>query len=183
MKKTTETVLKEVEKVLESALQKNDFEQLAGRVKKAQRLFIAGEGRSGLVGKMIAMRLMHGGYEVYVTGETITPSIRQGDLLMVLSGSGKTGSLVSMAETAKKTGAEIVSFTTDDTSPAAGQSDQIITVPAATKYRREDEPETIQPLGNQFDQSLHLLLDAFIIYMEGQNAENNSWKDRHANLE
>jgi 6-phospho-3-hexuloisomerase len=183
MKKTVETVVKEVDQVLKSSLEGNDFDELAERIKNAKRLFIAGEGRSGLVGKMIAMRLMHGGYEVYVTGETITPSITDGDLLMVLSGSGKTGNLVAMAETAGKTGAQIVSFTTDSTSPAAEKSDQVITIPAATKYRRAEEPKTIQPLGNQFDQSLHLLLDAFIIYLEGSNGEHSDWKNRHANLE
>ncbi|SDO02926.1 6-phospho-3-hexuloisomerase [Alkalicoccus daliensis] len=184
MKEISSAVIKEVAQVVERSLENNDFVKLAERTAQAKRIFIAGEGRSGLVGKMIAMRLMHGGYHVYVTGETITPSIEKGDLLFILSGSGTTGSLASMGTTAAKTGAEVVSFTTDPDSPIAASSDQVIRVPAATKYRRENEPATIQPLGNQFDQSLHLLLDAFIIYLSKQQEDNHdSWKNRHANLE
>lgn len=185
MKDTTNTIIKEVTEVLERSMEYNDFEALAQKTLQANRIFIAGEGRSGLVGKMIAMRFMHGGYNVYVTGETITPSIDKGDLLFVLSGSGKTKSLVSMIETAGKAGADAVSFTTDPESPIASASEQVIRVYAATKYRKENEPPTIQPLGNQFDQSLHLLLDAFIIYLSMHNNEGDheSWRGRHANLE
>jgi len=58
-------------------------------------------------------------------------------------------------------------------------------VPAATKKRRPEEPNTIQPLGNQFDQSVHLLLDSIIIHAlhEGEKADYNQMTNRHANLE
>ncbi|MFB5664324.1 6-phospho-3-hexuloisomerase [Alteribacillus sp. HJP-4] len=185
MKETVQTVLKEVEEVLERSVEDSSFSALADLVKSAPRIFIAGEGRSGLVGKMIAMRLMHSGFTVYVTGETITPSIQKNDLLMILSGSGKTGNLVKMADTAKQEGASIACFTTDPASPLAENSHHTVEVKAATKYRREGEPPTIQPLGNQFDQSLHLLLDAFIIHLlKGSPAQSNdSLAKRHANLE
>src|SRR5512146_3235565 len=38
---------------------------------EARRVFAAGEGRSGLVARALAMRLRHLGRESYVTGETI----------------------------------------------------------------------------------------------------------------
>jgi len=37
-----------------------------------------GVGRSGLIGRAFAMRLMHLGFEVYVLGETITPAVEKG---------------------------------------------------------------------------------------------------------
>ena len=44
------------------------------------------------------MRLMHLGFHVYVMGETITPSIGKGDLIIALSGSGTTKLVVTAAE-------------------------------------------------------------------------------------
>ena len=38
---------------------------------------------------MVAMRLMHVGFEAHVVGEATTPSIAEGDRLMVFSGSGE----------------------------------------------------------------------------------------------
>ena len=37
-----------------------------------------GAGRSGLVAKAFAMRLMHLGLEAFVVGETITPALNKG---------------------------------------------------------------------------------------------------------
>jgi 6-phospho-3-hexuloisomerase len=50
---------------------------------------------------MAAMRFMHLGYTVFIVGETNTPAILEGDLLLVASGSGTTSSVVSSAEKAK----------------------------------------------------------------------------------
>ncbi|QYO62744.1 hypothetical protein [Leptolyngbya sp. 7M] len=58
------------------------LEQLAQTITVANRIFVFGGGRSGLVMRMTAMRLMHLGCQVYVVGETITPSIARGDLLI-----------------------------------------------------------------------------------------------------
>jgi 6-phospho-3-hexuloisomerase len=44
---------------------------------------------------------MHLGYTVFIVGETNTPAILEGDLLLVASGSGTTSSVVSSAEKAK----------------------------------------------------------------------------------
>ena len=86
MKSIINTVVEEISTVL-SKVNEEEAIALSEELKKAKRIFISGEGRSGLMGKAIAMRLMHGGFHVYVTGETITPSIAVGDLLIAISGS------------------------------------------------------------------------------------------------
>ncbi|MFZ4454123.1 6-phospho-3-hexuloisomerase [Salibacterium aidingense] len=182
------SILDKVSTEIQTVLENINTEQLSSAAEKLNnngRIFVLGEGRSGLAGKMFAMRLMHGGYEVYVVGETITPSIQQGDTLIVLSGSGKTAGLLNAAEKAKETGAYVLLFSTDPVSPLAQVSNETIKIPAATKYRKKEEPDTIQPLGNQFDQSLHLLLDAFVIYAQEHTGTetNNDYFARHSNLE
>lgn len=183
MDKTISTVANEISLVLAN-VNREEAVALADNLKKAKRIFVSGEGRSGLMGKAFAMRLMHGGFHVYVIGETITPSIDEGDLLITISGSGSTGSLFQFANKAKEVGATNFLVTTNKDSKFAEICDAVLTVPAATKYRHPSEPVTIQPLGNQFDQSVHLLLDAIIIYSLSDNKDmNEELKKRHANLE
>lgn len=183
MKTIINTVVNEITSVLANVREKEAI-SLSQYLRAAKRVFITGEGRSGLMGKAIAMRLMHGGYTVYVIGETITPSIEKDDLLVAISGSGSTGAILQFATKAKEVGARVFLVTTNKDSKIASVSDGVLVIPAATKYRLPDEPLTIQPLGNQFDQAVHLLLDAVIISTLQVNDDvNNEMSKRHANLE
>ncbi|UCZ53860.1 6-phospho-3-hexuloisomerase [Bacillus shivajii] len=185
MKSTIQQVANEVSEVL-SNLEETEALRVSEELLKAKRIFVLGEGRSGLMGKAFAMRLMHADFNVYVVGETITPSIQSGDLLVAISGSGTTGQIVEFANKAKEVGAKVLAVTTNRKSPLAELSEVTLRVPAATKHRPPDEPDTIQPLGNQFDQSLHLLLDAIIIFTINKSKGNDfhqEMKNRHSNLE
>ena len=66
-------------------------EKMTEMLDSAKRIFVSGAGRSKLVGNFFAMRLVHGGYDVSVVGEIVTPSIKNGDLLIIISGSGENG--------------------------------------------------------------------------------------------
>ncbi|MEQ6376724.1 6-phospho-3-hexuloisomerase [Bacillaceae bacterium S4-13-56] len=184
MRNEIEAIASEVREVLQR-VNPEQTEQLAGELDKAQRIFMAGTGRSGLVGKMIAMRLMHIGYQVFVVGETITPSIESDDLLLVISGSGSTRTLKCYADQAKSIGAKVALVTTNENSPIGELSICNVFIPAATKKRLANEPNTIQPLGSQFDQSAHLLLDAVVVYLlkKQDRKDDSSLNKQHANLE
>ncbi|NYT16420.1 MAG: SIS domain-containing protein [Methanomicrobiales archaeon] len=77
----------------------------------ARRVYVAGAGRSGLVSRTFAMRLMHIGFESYVIGETITPAFSAGDTLVAFSGSGETNSIFDICETAKELGGRLCLIT------------------------------------------------------------------------
>src|SRR5699024_12293656 len=111
-------------------------------------------------GKMVGMRLMHSGYSVYIVGETITPSLESEDLLLLISGSGGTKSLMNYASKAKEINATVAIVTTNKDSTIGNESDYRIHIPAATKKRLPEEPDTMRPLGSQLDQSTHLLQEA-----------------------
>ena len=66
-----------------------------------RKVLIIGAGRSGLVGKAFAMRLMHMGFNVYVLGDTIVPALNSGDMVIAISGSGRTKLVVTASEVAK----------------------------------------------------------------------------------
>jgi len=167
-----------------SKIDEKEMIAVSKAIQQASRIFVTGEGRSGLMGKAFAMRLMHGGYNVYVVGETITPNIEKDDLLVAISGSGTTGTIYDVVKKSKEIGTNVVLITTNPKSKIGQISDMILKVPAATKHRFEEEPSTIQPLGNQFDQSIHLLLDGIIIYsLQDKGKTNAEMVKKHANLE
>ncbi|WLD93335.1 6-phospho-3-hexuloisomerase [Alkalihalobacillus sp. AL-G] len=185
MKSIITTISAEITEVL-SNVDELEAVHLSEKIQNAKRIFVSGTGRSGLIGKVFAMRLMQGGYPVYVVGETITPSISSDDLLIVISGSGSTGSLLQFGTKAKEVGADLFLVTTNPNSQIADLSDGCLVIRAATKHRKPEEPETIQPLGSQFDQSAHLILDAIVVHLlknEKDGHETNQLNQRHANLE
>src|SRR5699024_8008886 len=101
MKEKINTIAGEIQEVL-GEINEQEAINLAEAIQKANRIFIAGTGRSGLVGKMVGMRLMHSGYSVYIVGETITPSLESEDLLLLISGSGGRKSLKNYESKEKK---------------------------------------------------------------------------------
>lgn len=128
------------------------------------------------------MRLMHSGCEVYVIDETITPSLAKGDRLMIISGSGNSARIRDMAKKGESEGYRIWLVTANGEALRETWCEGGILIPAATRNRKPREPETIQPLGNQFDQSAHLLLDAAVIDGPASGLDHQSLKDRHSNL-
>ena len=108
-------VLAENQRVLQ-AVSSPAIAQFLQAIPTAKRIFVEGEGRSGLAMRMAAMRLMHLGLQDYVVGETIAPSIRSGDLLIACSGSGETEGVVAIATKAKAIGACVVAVTTQSES-------------------------------------------------------------------
>ncbi|MGO4585101.1 6-phospho-3-hexuloisomerase [Arthrobacter sp. 2RAF6] len=147
------------------------------------RTFVAGAGRSGLVLRMAAMRLMHLGFDVHIAGDTTTPAIRSGDLLLLASGSGKTSGVVRAAETASKAGARIAVYTTNAASPLAELADVVVVIPAAQKT---DHGSTLsrQYSGSLFEQVLFLASEAVFQTLWDNDATpaEELWL-RHANLE
>jgi 6-phospho-3-hexuloisomerase len=156
---------------------------LTAHIGLADRIFVAGAGRSGLVLRMAAMRLMHLGRTVHVAGDTTTPAISSGDLLLVASGSGTTSGVVRAAETAARAGARIAAFTTNQGSPLAGLSDILVLIPAAQKTDHGSSLSR-QYSGSLFEQALFLATESVFqtLWDDADEPAEQLWL-RHANLE
>jgi 6-phospho-3-hexuloisomerase len=162
------------------------IDDMADAIADAKRIFVAGAGRSGFVARAFANRLAHVGYVVHFVGEVTTPPIGAGDLLIINSGSGKTKSLVTMAESAKKIGADIATVTIFPENTIGSMSKAVIKLPATTNlYVSEGEQvEILQPMGNIYEQLSFIVLDTVstkLIKATGQVDKELSV--RHANLE
>jgi 6-phospho-3-hexuloisomerase len=181
-----DTYMEQIAGELQRTLQlipEDHVKQLADKLLQAERVFVAGSGRSGLMMRAFAMRLMHLGLTVYVVGETVTPGIAAEDLLVIGSGSGETKSLASMAGKAKNVGADIALVTIVPESTIGQLAHVVVPVPAATKDSN-DERSSVQPMGSLFEQSLLLILDAIILrIMAVTKLDGPAMFGRHANLE
>ncbi|HEU4668695.1 MAG TPA: 6-phospho-3-hexuloisomerase [Arthrobacter sp.] len=175
-------LLEEVGGVLNS-VDPAEVAALVTELRLADRIFVTGAGRSGLVLKMAAMRLMHLGLTVHVVGETTAPAIRAGDLLLAASGSGTTAGVVKAAETAVAQGARVAAYTTNSGSPLAAAAAAVVLIPAAQKTDH-GSPVTRQYSGSLFEQVLFATTEAVFqsLWDEDAAAPEDLWQ-RHANLE
>lgn len=176
-------IIEELERTAHQ-LTDEEAEKLVNQIIEAKKVFVAGAGRSGLMAKSFAMRMMHMGVDSFVVGETITPSLEKDDILIVGSGSGETKSLVSMAQKAKDIGASVALITIAPDSTIGRLADITIKIPAQAKSESSGEKVTIQPMGSLFEQSLLLFFDAVILrFMNKKGLDSQTMYGKHANLE
>ena len=160
---------------------------------KKSKVLVMGAGRSCLVGKAFAMRLLHMGFNSYVLGETIVPSITKGDLAIAISGSGRTQLIVDAADAAKKVGSKVIALTTYPDSPLGSIADMVVKIPGRSKISKMDDyfarqilglHEPLAPLGTLFEDTTMIFLDG-IVYslMTKLNISEDEMRSRHANIE
>ncbi len=104
-----------------------DFMRL---VQETNNLFFLGIGRSGLANKMGAMRAIQieiPGKNIYVAGETVTPSAKINDLAIVASSSGESAS--NLAMNYKAHGAKLVLLGSRKASSIGAIADVFIHLP------------------------------------------------------
>jgi 6-phospho-3-hexuloisomerase len=165
-------------------ISENEAEKLVNKILESKKIFVAGAGRSGFMGKSFAMRMMHMGIDAYVVGETVTANLEKDDLLIIGSGSGETKTLVSIAEKAKSIGGTIAAVTINPESTIGQLADIVVKLPGAPKDQSDGDYKTIQPMGSLFEQTMLLFYDVLILrFMEKKGLDSNKMYGKHANLE
>ncbi|MBL1263371.1 6-phospho-3-hexuloisomerase [Candidatus Methylomicrobium oryzae] len=155
-------------------------QRLTQMLDNAKRIFVSGAGRSKLVGNFFAMRLVHAGYDVSVVGEIVTPSIKSGDLLIIISGSGETEQLIAFTKSAKKVGADIVLISAKSSSTIGDMADAVFQIGQAEQYGKV----VGMPMGTVFELSTLFFLEATISHIiHEKGIPEEVMRERHANLE
>lgn len=176
-----QTIISELERSALN-LQGDSIAKMIRKIREHDRIFVYGTGRSGLMLKAFAMRLMQIGLNVFVVGETTTPSIHKGDLLIVASASGETASVCMTAESALKQGADLAVIASNPDSTLGKIQYPDIIIESATKFSRSKA--SIQPLGSLFEQMLLIVSDTIVLEMSReQQGSNEDMARRHASLE
>ncbi len=185
-------------KGVERTLSRTSQSQVEGMINmmlwaKYKRILIIGVGRSGLIGRAFAMRLMHLDFDVYVMGETITPAIGKGDLIIAISGSGTTKLAVTAAEIGKEVGAKIIAVTSHPDSDLGKISDHVVQIRGRTKIAKERDyflrqltgvHEPLAPLGTIFELSAMIFFDSLIAELiQRLGKSEGELKKKHATIE
>lgn len=155
-------------------------EQMTAMFDSARRIFISGAGRSKLVGNFLGMRLMHSGYDVSMVGEIVTPSIKGGDLLIIISGSGETEQLVAFTNKARSVGARIVLICSRAESTIGDMADGVFQI------GKDDSYKTVKgmPMGTVFELSTLCFLEAVVSHLIWEKGiAEEEMRERHANME
>ncbi len=166
---------------------------------KAKRIYVAGAGRSGLIARAFAMRLLHLGYDVYVVGETVTPALAPGDTMVVFSGSGETVSMATICATVKGLGGTICLITASPESKISKIADCVVNLGDLTGYYHGDQTSyeirqmtgkyrstssAFAPLGTLFETLALIFSDAVIsALMEAKKEDPGELKGRLTNME
>ena len=157
-------------------------ERLVEAVRSARRVYLAGEGRSGLVARTFAMRLVHLGMTSYVCGDTVTPAIEPGDLAITCSASGETSITVHRAKRSHEAGAAVAAITAVSGTPLGAAADIEVVLPAPTKHG--GGRPSCQFGSTLFEQVLLIYLDAVVLLLQQRaGASYDAMAAKHANLE
>jgi len=143
----------------------------------SENVFVYGSGRSGLVGRTFAMRLMQLGLNSFFIGETITPAVKDNDCVFFVSKTGETQTAIQAAGiVAERVDADIIVLTASPKSTLANYADVIITLEVP-----EDKKDTyLAPLGTVFEDSAIIFLDGFVsILMDQLDEDEEGMKYRH----
>lgn len=114
------------------------------------RVFFSGQGRSGLSAAMAAMRFMHIGHKAHFCGDVTSPSVRRGDVMVIISGSGETPTSVNFGRIANSEDAHLIVITQRPHSTLAQLADTVLPVPIDFSF---------QLGGNLFEVTTLILLD------------------------
>jgi 6-phospho-3-hexuloisomerase len=182
-------------RTIADSISDEDVEKLINEILNARRIYVMGAGRSGLVAKAFAMRLMHLGLQAFVVGETITPALNTGDVMVIFSGSGRTKTVADIAETGKEIGAHICLITANADSRIGKIADCIVIIEQHRDDVEDDamefeirqmmgEHKSFAPLGTLFETTSMIFGDAVISrLMEITKTDETALKNRHVNLE
>ncbi len=168
-------LLKEIEKILGSD-HKENVGEVINLIGKSDNIFVYGVGRSGLVAKAFAIRLVQLGVSVYFVGDIATPIVDDKSLVLIISATGETMSAIQTANICRRVGAKVVVITGKASSKLAHAANVIF--PLATETT--DESRKLAPLGTLFEDAAMILLDGVIAeLMEKMGQDDKKMRSRH----
>ncbi len=175
MKESTEYIVKMVAQTLENEIEGTD--EFVDAIIGARKVFIYGVGRSGLIAKAFAIRLVQMGLEVYFVGETVTPIVEEGHLVVIVSHTGETMSAVQTANIVRRVGARVITITANAHSKLASASNVVILIHPP----KDEDRRRLAPLGTLFEDATLIYLDSIVArLMEKLGQGEGSMRKRHA---
>lgn len=169
-------ILNNIKKTLDGIPDKA-VSDLIDSILTARSIFIYGVGRSGLSGKMFAVRLVQLGLDVHFVGDMTTPIVGEEDISIIISNTGETMSIVQTANISRRMGCRVIGITSDSNSKLSHASNTLISL----SVPRNGEKIVYAPLGTLFEDSVILFFDSIIpLIMEKLKESESDMRQRHA---
>lgn len=162
-----------------AAVDQGQLDALAQAIVDAKRIYIAGWGRAGNCIRILGMDCSQMGLTAHICGDNTTPSIHEGDLLVVGSGSGNTKTIALMAQQAKDHGAKLALISGNAESTIGKIADLNVVIPR--KKQAEDAPTMS---GGSFYHAMMAVCDLLRVYVcDMLGITNEDIHYNHNNLE
>lgn len=146
-------------------------------LRNAPATFVYGAGRSGIIGRAFAMRLVQTGLVAYVIGESVTPIVHHGDAVFILSNRGESNSALQTANIVRREGAKLIVVTAKATSKLAHASSILLPL----DFPEDPLRPKFAPLGTLFESAALRLTDALVAEILAARGETeDSMRRRHA---
>lgn len=153
--------------------------EMVNSLLSAKKIFLYGVGRSGLVAKAFAIRLVQLGLNVFFIGESNTPMVEEDAVVLIISNTGQTMSAVQTSNITRRIGAKVFAMTSNPHSKLAQAASTHIRI--AGNVPNGEEKMKYAPLGTIFEEASALLLDAVVtVLMKRLNETDQSMRKRHA---
>ena len=192
--KFTKAIVEEHEAVF-AQLDMKQLKTFIDAIISAKHIFVHGTGREGISMRGFAMRLAHLGKPTYWLMDDTTIGMHQDDLFIICDGRGDVGIHRRIVQQATKTGAKIAMITAlPEGNLAKNYADYILfvhsTVYMDEKHAEKDAPKqhdtvpTEQPMGNQYEQHIYLLMDIIAILLKDElGLSYDDMEANHRNIE
>ncbi|HTY47015.1 MAG TPA: 6-phospho-3-hexuloisomerase [Methanomassiliicoccales archaeon] len=176
MRESSAYIISEVQRALER-VDDRCIEALVSAIISAKKVFVYGVGRSGLVAQAFSVRLVQMGLDVHFIGESTTPIVEEGDLVLIVSNTGETMSAVQTANIVGRVGAKVALITSTRHSKLGSASNIIVEIPIT----KDEMRPTMAPLGTLFEASAYMFLDSLVpVLMQRMKLTESLMRKRHA---
>lgn len=177
-------ILGEIEGLIDQ-IRPPEVEHAHEQLKRAPRVFAFATGRSGFILRTFVMRLNHLGQPAYFVGDASTPPVGEGDLFLVMSGSGTTSTTLGAAMEAARHGAAVLAIVGSRMSPLGQLAAAVVEIPAPHKRGVATTGSVSrQTAGSLFEQACFILLESLIQRrFTEQGHDRDAALARHANVE
>ncbi|MGI6608281.1 MAG: SIS domain-containing protein [Erysipelotrichaceae bacterium] len=176
--------IKNVINEIDSVQIDNILNKIESVMKNNKKIFVVAAGRTNLIMRTFAMRLMQIGFKSHVVFDTTTPAIESGDLLIAASSSGTTPTVVSICSQAVNRNAKVVLLTKNENSDLVSKIEKHLIIPCDYANMK------VQSNGSTFEQTLLIFLDNLSVelmirlgYISDLNEIDGLIRVRHANLQ
>ncbi len=160
-----------------NGMNEEEVNRLYSDILGAERVFAWAPGRCQAMLRCFVTHLSQAGKIAYMVGDTVTPAIGKGDLLIAASGAGHNIGVAGIAERARGYGARAALLTIVPESLCRNASDYAVIIPGRTAACG-GIGRSIQPGGGKYEQSLLLFLEAVVIRYRAEQEICSPVKER-----